>query len=103
MKLGQLQEAAYSGQRTLKQMMQFFFQDDELTDGDDDESIFFPSGDFIVRNHAAHGECNEVWWVKFDKKVPNKVGVMYVDEMADWITEQEFVQNFIVYRQDKVY
>jgi len=103
MKLDQLQEAQYSGQRSLEKMMQFFFRDDELTDGDEGESIFFPSGNYIVRNEKAHGECNEVWWVKFDTKVPNKVGIMYVDEMVDWIPEQEFVQNFIIYKQDKVF
>ena len=103
MKLDQLQEAAYTGQRSMKQMLQFFFQDDELTDGNEDESIFFPGRDYIVRNNDAHGEANEVWWIKLDRTQPGKVGVMYTDEMHDWYSEKEFVTSFFVYEQKLIY
>lgn len=106
MKLDQLQEAGYTGQRSLKQMLQFFFQDDELTDmasTGNDESIFFPAHDYIVRNNDAIGEANEVWWIKLDRSRPGEVGVMYTDEKHDWITEKEFVNIFFVYEQKRIY
>ena len=100
MKLTQLQEASYAGKRTLEQMMQFFYKDDELS-GDDD-SLFFTRNDYLARNDAAHGECNEVFWIKFTSN-RKSVGVMYVDEHFDWITEQQFVTDFIIYKQQKVF
>ena len=102
MKLLQLQEAGYSGKRTLKQMMQFFWLDEDLSDGND-EQFYFPTQNYIVRNEAAHGECNEVWWIKFNPQNTNHIGIMYFDEHFDWISDKEFVENFIVYEQKKVF
>lgn len=100
MKLDQLQEASYAGKRTMEQMMQFFWADEELSS--DDELMYFTRDDYLARNDAAHGECNEVWWIKISHNQKN-VGVMYVDEHFDWITEEEFMKNFIIYKQQKVF
>ncbi len=102
MKLTQLQEAAYSGKRTMEQMMQFFWEDEELSD-EKSGRLYFTRDDYIARNDAAEGECNEVWWIKLSHNRKDAVGIMYRDEHFDWITVKEFMKDFIIYKQQKVF
>lgn len=102
MKLTSLQEARYAGEeQQLKKLMQYFYAEPELSD--EDETIYFPREDLIVRNHALGVQNDEIMWIKLVKGDPTKVGVMYADEEHDWLPTKEVVEGFYVYQTKLLY